>query len=472
MIEIKPFRGFRYNPARVRDLDRVLAPPYDILTPELQESLYESHAYNIVRLTNGKDYGSDTPEDNRYSRAASWLHEWIEKGILTQDPQPSLYITSHTYKRPHWPNGPQSSDTRDQFGFIGMFKLRPLNSGDLYPHEKTLGAPKEDRYKLLGACRANLCQVFLLYSDPTGKIEKLLRSRVRGKAPKSSFETAHGSHHGLWVDPDPAFHAKIQALIQKSSLLIADGHHRYETALEFWRNNPGRTAPGSRAPQGNGRPSLASREAGRTDPPWSHVLVYLTRMEGDGVTVYPTYRSVGGLDRNEVAEFIRQLRAGCKVRGLPVDRENPQKMSRKLVAEVDKWASKTGFAVYAAESEEILLVDPRNAKGSRSALSKMPAPLRPLSVAVLHSVFLDPLLSGGAKASPRTIEYSVDPVEALRGVDQGRFQIAFFLPPVGPRKILDVVRRAVVFPPKTTYFYPKLLSGLVLNKWETMPGTT
>lgn len=436
MIEIRPFRGLRYSASHIRDLSNVVAPPYDVITPDLQESLYETHQYNCVRLTFGKIYGSDTPDDNRYTRSAQSLQGWMAKGILAAEAEPSIYITQQEYPVPLWPHGPMTPTKRKQIGFVALFKLKPLTSGDIFPHEKTHGPPKEDRYKLLESTRANFCQVFGLYSDPSGKIEELLKKKIRGKASKVQFQTVEGSEHRMWVESDHAFLDPFLHLVEKSALMIADGHHRYEAALRFAKEHPGRNTP------------------------WSHVLMYFTRMEGDGVSVYPTHRLVGGLEKRDAQAFVARLRKEYPTDIVPLDRTNPQKMARRLLSQLEKKGKTPYFGIYVADSTELVFVNAKNTK------VKVPAALKQMTVPILHEGFIEPLLGKGKERETRTLGYGVDPVELMHWVDEGQYQIAFFVPPVHTQSVFEAASQSIILPPKTTFFFPKRLSGMVMNKWE------
>lgn len=410
------------------------------MTPELQDSLYDAHPHNIVRLIYAKTYGSDTPEDNRYTRSAASFKTMLDKGVLVSEKEPAIYITAQTYRRPVWPGAPDEAPERRQLGFIALFRLRPLGDGDILPHEKTYSAPKEDRYRLMESCRAQFCQIYSVFSDPRASVESLLRGRIRGRAPNVNFQTASGTMWQVWVDTDAEFHARLAAALKNKQLLIADGHHRYESSLRYWKDHPGK------------------------DVPWSCVPMYFTGMEGKGLTIYPTHRLVSGLSAAEELRLEERVWATPAVRKIPVDRSDLRGTALRVLTAVQRAGRGPHFGFYSKGASAVALVNAASLRGASSALKSVPAAVRRMGVVVLHRAWLDPLL-GNTDKGP-ALHYSVDPVETLRAVDEGRDQAAFLLAPVTPTEVFEAASRRSVLPQKTTFFYPKLMSGIVVYKWE------
>ncbi|MGB8129870.1 MAG: DUF1015 domain-containing protein, partial [Candidatus Angelobacter sp.] len=284
MAEIIPFKALRYDPDQVK-LEDVLTQPYDKITPEMQSKYYEKSTHNLVRIILGKAGETDTDTFNVYTRAAEYLHDWRSGGILKQDTEPSIYAYSQTF------TVPGTRDLQERRGLIALGRIHDYAEGVVYRHEQTLSKPRADRLNLLRATRAHFGQIFMLYSDPSNEIESLLRAKTE-EDPDISILDEYETLHRVWCVHDPALIQTVQQKMHDKKLLIADGHHRYETALAY-RNE-------------------RRAETGSSDPkaPYEFVMMTLIPMESRGLVILPTHRIVHGLldfDRERMLEAAGQF---------------------------------------------------------------------------------------------------------------------------------------------------------------------
>ena len=275
MIRIAPFRGLRYSPKKVRDLSKVIAPPYDVISKEEQDKLYKKSPYNFVRLDLSQ-------EPDSYNAVAALLGEWQSQGILERDESPALYFLSHRFKL-------KSGEQKLRQGFFGLVELQDLDTGAIRPHEKTLEAPKEDRLKLMLACQAQLSPIFTLYSDAKQTINRILTVAVEGVAPFVEIELDNGDVCQLWRIVDSTVIEKVQREMTAQSLLIADGHHRYEATLNY-RNH-----------------MRSERGAGTGDEAFNFIMAYFANMNDDNVVILPTHRLVRGYTHKPFLELEEAL---------------------------------------------------------------------------------------------------------------------------------------------------------------------
>src|SRR2546427_9353389 len=280
MAEITPFRSVLYDPAKVSDVTAVVAPPYDVIGPAEQTALYERHPCNVVRLELGREHPGDGPQDNRYTRAKRFLEEWLRGGVLRRDGRPAIYLYAVEYRLP-------SGAVRTMRGFLSLVKLEEFGTGRIFPHENTRAAAKDDRYQLLETCRSNFSPIFSLYSDPAGDIIRTLEPADIGR-PRVAVTDSDGSHHRLWTVTDPAALERVVATMKPLPLFIADGHHRYESALLY------RTA--QRKVHG---------ESGTLPSDW--VLMYFSNLDDPGLTILPTHRVLPAPLPCAPAEFRQRL---------------------------------------------------------------------------------------------------------------------------------------------------------------------
>jgi len=413
--EIKPFRAVRYNKSKVPDLSLVVAPPYDIIPKKTQDELYRRDAHNVVRLILNRITPKDTPRDNRYTRSKKFFDKWLEDDILIRDSADSFYVYSQKYK--------QDGKNIEQIGFIGLMAL-DLGGKKVLPHENTLAAPKEDRLELMRAVRANLSPIFILYDD--GDTTGLLK-KFRAENKPVADVVWEGARHTVWQLSDPAVIKKIRSRMKAKGAFIADGHHRYEVA------------------------KLYAKES-RENP--KYMMVYFVEADEKMVTVLPAHRLIrdlGGLGKSAVIERLKRSFSVKKVPGL-----------RRMMAEL---AGRTGdhlFGAYLGKGDFYILKLEDEA-ASDVAIKNKPEEWKRLDVSILHLFIFQRVL--GVKDTDDNIEFLKSPLETVRGVDGGKFKAAFFLNPTKVSQVKRIASLGARMPRKATYFYPKPLSGLVINKF-------
>jgi len=429
MVDVHPFRATHFDPKVVGDLTRVTSQPYDKIDEALQKVYYDRHPNHIVRIIRGRDEARDTEASNKYTRARSLLDEWGKKGILVRDETPAFYAYRQIYA--------VGGQTKTRQGLTAMIRLEEPGKGSILPHEQTHIGPKVDRFKLLNACMAHFGHIFLLYSDPGRKVNAALARASQGAPPLASKDDA-GETHEAWPVADPAAIQAIQAALKGKTAIIADGHHRYETAYKFMLD--------------------LSKAGAKAEGTESHlnVLATLVNLDDEGLTLFGTHRLV---DRCADFEgFRRRLTEKFAVKAMPPDAAALDKAVRE--------SRNPAFGIIEQRSSEFLLAalrDPGSAVsevgGSQSREWKL------LDVNILHGMILHPLLgvTPDDLAHERRIGYrrhANEVVEAVRVKKQ--FQVGLLVRPCSVQQIQAITRMGERFPQKTTDFYPKLLSGFIM----------
>lgn len=434
MAEIIPFKALRYDPDQVK-LEDVLTQPYDKITPEMQSKYYERSAHNLVRIILGKAGETDTDTFNIYTRAAEYLHDWRSSGILKQDPEPGIYAYSQTFTLPG------TRDLAERRGLIALGRLHDYADGVVFRHEQTLAKPRADRLNLLRATRAHFGQIFMLYSDPKDEIEALLKKRIE-EDPDTSLLDEYETLHRVWRIHDPALIQTVQQRMRDKKLLIADGHHRYETALAY-RNE-------------------RRAESGSSDPnaPYEFVMMTLIPMESRGLVILPTHRIVHGLptfDRERMLEAAGQF--------FEIDRIDLRTESRSATTLLGQ-AGENGTAFVAVTRQGPYLMRAKK-NAVQDALGQVPSLQRELDVVQLHRIMLERVLgiSEEAVRNQENVRYERDAFEAISWVRQGA-NVAFLMNPAKIDQVRDIAFGGEVLPQKSTDFYPKLLSGLAIYALE------
>jgi uncharacterized protein (DUF1015 family) len=434
MAEIIPFKARRYDPDQVK-LEDVLTQPYDKITPEMQSKYYEKSTHNLVRIILGKAGETDTDTFNVYTRAAEYLHDWRSGGILKQDPDPGIYAYSQTF------TVPGTRDLQERRGLIALGRLHDYAEGVVHRHEQTLSKPRADRLNLLRATRAHFGQIFMLYSDPAHEIEGLLKPRM-DEDPDISLLDEYETLHRVWRLHDPALIHAVQQKMQDKKFLIADGHHRYETALAY-RNE-------RRAATGNSDPNA----------PHEFVMMTLIPMESRGLVILPTHRIVDGL-----LDFDRERMLEAAAEFFDIDRIDLRTESRSATTLLGQ-AGENGTAFVAVTRQGPYLMRAKQ-DAIQHALRDIPALQRELDVVQLHRVLLERVLGISEEAirNQENVRYERDAFEAISWVRQGA-NVAFLMNPAKIEQVRDIAFGGEVLPQKSTDFYPKLLSGLAIYALE------
>lgn len=432
MAQIITFRGLRYNQGKAGSLSTLTAPPYDVIDEQAQRLLYAKNPYNVIRLEYGKNDPNDNDWDNRYTRANSFFARWRAEGILLREPRPVLYFHEQKFSL--------QEKQYSRRGLVAGIGLEDYASGKVLPHEETLAKAKTDRLELLRTARANFSPVFGIYEDQAGIVGKMADSTLR-QPPLLDFTDDSGENHRLWTVSDEQSLSAIRQFFLEQQIIIADGHHRYETAYFFHKEM-----------SAQGQDSF------------NFVLMTLVDAHDPGLLVLPTHRLVKDAAALDAGNFPELLAKFFNVTPLKLP------ATRMLDALTAEQTATHSFVMYLGGSQLYLLTLPRQraaiAMASRAA-SKSGA-WRNLDVAVLQSLILEELLGidEEARRSGKNLYYTRDEAEALQLVDSGVYQAAFFLKAPTVNEVIKVARDADKMPQKSTYFYPKLLTGLVINDFS------
>lgn len=434
MAHIKPFRALRYDPVRVA-VSQAATQPYDKITPQMQDRYYAASPYNLVRIILGKHHATDGPADNPYTRAASLFSDWRGQGVFLQDPEPSLYRYCQSFTVP----GDNAQIERQ--GFIALGRVEDYSAGVVFRHEQTLAKPKADRLDLLRATRAHFGQVFMLYSDPAGEVEQILQPAGH---PVAELTDEYKVLHRLWRISDPATIQLVQRTMQAKKLIIADGHHRYETTLNY-RNE---------------RRASAGSEAGPAPAAYEFVMMTFVNMENPGLLILPTHRVVHGLASFSMREFGET--AG---QFFTVD-EVDSSVDAKRATAILKEAACTGTSLLAVAGDRVFLLS--RPKSPEFAFAGVSLRQQGLDVVQLHKCLLERALgiSENAIRDQTNVSYIRDASEAMAMVRAGKADLGFLMNPARMAQVRDIAFAGEVLPQKSTDFYPKLLSGLTIYALE------
>ncbi len=432
-----------YNPEKFHKPSTLMAPPYDVISPEEQEALYQASPYNVIRLILGKKKTGDSDWDNRYTRTADTLKRWVGSDVLVRSATPAMYVTSMSYD-PGDGSGPKT-----RWGLIALVRIEDEGSEVILPHERTFSAHKDDRLKLMRATDAQLSQIFALYEDPKNKVMRCFQEVVELR-PDLAFDCADGSAHRLWIVRDRNVFSGAAAAVKSMNLFIADGHHRYETARNY-RNI-------MRARYGH-RPSNRSFE---------FAAMYLSNMTDPGLTVLPAHRLICFLGDEPETVFPQGVDRWFEISTIPWPlSEAPARTAeiRNLIEEAGR--TTTAFGCFRHGDEEGLLF--RLRPGAESEMGDdLHSSLRKLDVLVLSRLVFQRSLgySQAELDNDKRFLYESDMRRALASIARGDCNMGFILNPTKIDHVREVASNQLVMPRKSTYFYPKVLTGLVFNRMD------
>jgi len=431
MAIIMPFRGTRYDKAQVGDLDRVVTLPYDRITEELQDEYYAKSEYNICRVIKGREYPGDTPQSNVYTRSGATWREWIALGVVREDAHPALYVYHQVFSA--------EGAERTRRGLCAMVELMDYSSGAVKPHERTLDAPKEDRFRLFLTTDTHFGQIFQLYPDDYNEVMGMLGSEIqRPPDIEARIDEEGRVIHRMWAVADQAAFQVVSRTMQDKPLFIADGHHRYETALRY-------------------RDHRLSEYTGGADghSPY-YAMMTMVGMSDPGLVVLPTHRVLFGLPHFDVDRLVAELARYFTVKPCATRAEIQSQMH---AARAD--AGRNVYGLYSGG--RFWFFELRDRDILAKLAPERSAAWRSLDVAVLHEVVLEHLLGidKAAQAAKTNLSYDRLAEVAMARVDQGTHQAAVFMNPTKLEQIRDVAGKGEVMPQKSTDFYPKLIDGLV-----------
>ena len=435
-MEVKPFKAFRFDAGVVGDVSSCVAPPYDVISPSQQQQLYQKSRYNIVRITKGKKTAFDNDNNNQYTRAADYLKTWIEKGILKQDSAEAIYAYVQDFQL--------AGRNFRRNSFIALARLEEYGK-TVRPHEETLEEPKIDRLNLKRATVTKFGLVFMLYEDQMQIADKIIENAARGK-PLIDFLDEQNVRHRLFAITGKDSIETIAKMILDKSCIIADGHHRYETALNYYKET--------------------------ANPAAAYQMIAFINTRHGGLIILATHRLVGNIENFHLKKLIADLKENFEITEYQFDSpqaktDAKQRMSAQMKAEYDR--DKNAFGIYSGNNAFYVAVL-KDKRAIDSVVTNMSNHWKSLDVSVLHKLILEKLLGIGEKelASGSNIEYVKDTDnaidESITKVDRGQRQVAFFMNPVKMQQIEKVTAVGEKMPQKSTYFYPKVYTGLTINK--------
>ncbi len=425
MATIKPFKALRYNKEKVDSIAEVLSPPYDVITPEKREKLYEQSVHNITRV----DFPIPPEQGDVYELSAKILDEWEKDQLLVTESQPAIYITEEAYVD-------FEGVRRVRRGFIARMKVEDYSSGTIFPHERTFPKHKGDRMRLLKATKTQFNPVFGFYSDSDSSVSTILKNVVGRSAPDWTFDFEDGATRSIWTMTDQKEVAQVVEAMSPRKVFIADGHHRYETSLEYSK--------------------LMDKENGTTpaqDLPYHYTLMYFVAMEDEGLTILPTHRLLRDIKDFDKDNLIKFLEKGFDVKEMErqaaIDRIYKAPGSQMMFVQV-------GEKCYAIEAKA-------EAIAANNALQELHETVRKLNVSICEKMIIRPLIGEEADLLSH-VAYVVAPEDVSNKIKNNECQFAVYLAPIHIKDVEPVAMATQVMPQKSTFFFPKLITGLVMYR--------
>lgn len=447
MARVAPFRGVRFNPEKIRDMEEVVTPPYDVISEEDGAKFLEKNAYSMIQLDlrNTSQDSGDNAE--RYVRARTLFEAWQEEGVLVRDEQPAMYLYSITYTHP-------SGRKMTRKGLICLVGLAEFSEGIVKPHEKTFEAVIADRLQLMRECQAQFSKVFSLFQDEENVVITTLE-KAREPGSLCSLKDHYGNTHTLWRVTDPTALARVARFFADRPLYIADGHHRYTTAL------------GCRRQELLKNPNLPP------DSPYNYIMMYLCATGDEGLSVLPTHRLLRYPGRITAEQCVARLRQGLTVE--EIRGATREILMAEVLARMNEWTMTSPvpvFGLYHPGEDRCFLLTLEDDCEQYAVLAAKPLVLRGLDVVILSELLLQDLLGLEHQriATEKLLSYFSDPDEAIdvavkRSVeDDGTTPLLFLLNPTRVSQVTDVADSGQIMPHKSTYFFPKILTGLLINK--------
>ncbi|MCP4190920.1 MAG: DUF1015 domain-containing protein [Planctomycetaceae bacterium] len=431
MPKIQAFPGLRYDLGHVGSLSDVIAPPYDVIDDKLRDSLYEKHPANVIRLILNREEPGDDEQSNCYTRAARFLKNWRSEGVLEREADPAIYVYHQSFEVDGQP--------LTRRGFMCRTRLEKFGEGTIYPHEETHASAKEDRLKLTRACQANLSQIFGLFPDPEGEAQNLLEAHITTQQPIEATDHL-GVIHRIWPVTDVNVIAQVSALMDAKPVFIADGHHRYETACNF-------------------REELREKQGIDENHPANSVLMMCVGMNDPGMIVLPTHRLFREMPAMTSSELIEKLgdRFECQVAG-----DSPEQ-AESIWSEIETENEQGTIGLFTAKDRKWVLA--RITQSGRDRMKEIAtehsSDWQGLGVSILHRLIVEELLGQTKLPKPKYVHLVSELQDGLASPDE--FSLAALVMPATLDHIRAISQHGERMPAKSTYFYPKLLSGLVIN---------
>ena len=441
MAKIYPFRGIHYDINIVGDLSKVVAQPYDQINDKLRETYYARHPFHLTRIIKGRTE-PDTDKDNVYSRGGDYLAEWMRDGVLKRDEKPAIYAYHQEYK--------VDDEIRVRKGFVALAKLEAYGEG-VKAHERTLAAPKQDRFNLMVTTEANTGQIFMLYSEPERLINKALDTAIVGKEPDFLATDDFGCIHKMWRVTDKKAIREVKTHMEPMTLFIADGHHRYETAVNYMTHMK----------------KLKKKCVKGATENFNNCMMTFVNVDEPGLTILPTHRLIYGLEDQKVESLLNNAMEYFTIEHFPLGDNDEKAVKNVLDAMKTRQKNENLFGLYMKGDNEIKLLSLKDNHAMENLVPEMSDDWKKLDIAILHTILMDKFLGiDREKLEAKTnVEYFRDPVEPFKKArDDDHYQLVFLVNPTGVEQVKKVAANGERMPQKSTDFFPKLLSGMIMNK--------
>jgi uncharacterized protein (DUF1015 family) len=437
MPEFKPFQGLCYNSEIIDELAEVVTPPYDVISPAQQDDYYACHPKNVIRLILNRKTDTDSDNDNRHSRAAECFLDWKTDRVLCRDGGPAYYLTAVDFQ--------VNGHTTTRYGIIGLIRLEPFENGTILPHEKTFSKVRSERLKLLKATEANFCPIFSVFSDSDGVIQKVIPEAASAPA-VSHFADHQGLVHRMWRITDPGLQERIRGAIEHTTVFIADGHHRYETALNY------------RAWLQETDPSFDDNHPG------NYVMMYLCSLEDPGLTILPAHRLLKKVPPESIAAFLKRAPQYFRMERLPFTPDTASAVRDELIARIEAHPGDHTFGVCIRGHGVFYRLWPKPGIMKEMFGKELAPELLDLDVTVITRLaFMELLGFDQQRLDDETrIDYRSVSADAVDAALKGECDMAFVINPTRMEQVQAVSSRGLIMPRKSTYFYPKAITGQVL----------
>ncbi len=439
MAVVAPFRALRYNLDKIAGMDKVVTPPYDVINAKQQDGFYNSEPHNIIRLELNRKRDTDNSTDNRYTRATAHLQNWMESGVLARDDQPAFYVSETYYKD-------SDGTPKVRRGYFTLLRVEEFEKGVVLPHEKTFSEHKEDRLALIKQCRTNISPIFALFPDDGNEVMAALETGMSSE-PDYDFNDPMGLRQKLYAVTDASACCQVAKLMADKVVFIADGHHRYETALNY-RNHMRQQYP-------DAGPNAA----------FEYVMVYLCSMSDPGLTVFACHRAVPQLGGFAARDFLHLASDYFNITEFAAPGQLGEK-SAEFVEALEKAGQQApSIGLAAQDSDKLYILSLKDGAMDDESGPDVQGPLGDLDVAVLTRMILEKLLGmdNNARDMAHLISYNSDLGDVLSQIQSGDYRVAFLLNPTKVEQVKAVAEAGLIMPRKSTFFYPKVLTGLTMN---------
>lgn len=441
MADVLPFKGILYNPKKVNRLANVITPPFDVISSKEQERFYESSPFNMIRLIRGKSTAYDTRVNNPHSRAADYMAAWLREGILIQDDEPAFYLTTLDFEA--------DRQSYRRYGLIALVPTSPYDEGIILPHERTFTNVKSERLELMKACHANFSPIFSLIPDDKGTMLGAMQQLTDQIEPDISFIAKDGCRHKLWRIVEPDAVQELTETLHTRKVYIADGHHRYETALNYchWVHEKNPELP--------------------REHPANFVMMYLSSMVDPGLIIRPAHRLLKEVPQVALDQLLEKARSLFEIEELSFREDQRRDALLSFVDKLKGNGEQSSIGMYMKGRNTFYRLNLINTDSLDEIIgSDLSGPLKQLDVVIMtRLLFVEYLKFDQARLdNEKLIAYSTDAQEAVNRVARGEIDVCFLLNPTTVKQVRNVADDGLIMPRKATYFYPKVTTGLVINR--------